>query len=1021
DPLLHNVLGEETANALLEKIPIFEYTEDEFVAIIIKILDGLDSSAYKGEVNPFGEGSKTLNQIVNMIVGTGANDIKASDILYPLNTSTEDANDRYGSSDVAKFINVLSNIAESVLSNYLDFDLSELSRTGIYESGPAASVAKLIYPLFDSLGSVLEMIGVTVYDVDGLAQLLTENGYGSVANLVLYDITLHPDTYPGLATDTESVNPNWVYTEKIGPDGQVVTKNVLDENNKPVKNEDGTNKTEPVYEMANRFWAKYEDGENKGAYIMENGKHVMTYWEKTYDEEDNTKWEWTLDKTGNHVVREKKLSDINWDYCKQNKLFKIYVEGEVKNNRERLSDALATVLTPFIPFVEFLLNSGSLDLAGIVPLVGSAGYANAVYPLLKLLNCEGIVAPATYQNATGKALISNIIDPLLLKVDEILNGKEAIGTVRAVLDMVPDFANFIDNGGIQKLIYTLLYPIGNFVDGILTVLLKEDTLIYDVALEIVFNSGIIGAEDNDNVLSKVLGSIFGKKDENAFRFATLHEHVAELAQRVVAFLKLENIEIKALTSGSSIFGSSDEVGIGVTIKDITINEKKLDLNLIIPSTNLKWVAGIGPGRRADIATNGPLAVKKRTDSFMVIMQYIWKIVQLNKDALIDLKDGVLPVLLQDAYKTAGPFIESVLDIDIKGVTKDNFNDYKNKDNKTIIDSANEIVAALVQFTDNTDSSNHYADTKSHTEANADISDVVWDEFFKYENYTEGDKHKISYPIIPEKVAGDAYAESNKYTEADVQKTITALTVVVQEALSNLLDTKVENLVAGALYTNDIVSAVSKIIFSLADNKTVVTVLEMLGTDFSAETLCDTLEAYGYVDLAREIKTALTDKDGELTGKLSDLQWADVYEYWVTDKDGKIQYKDGNPIIATDKDEYKVIGTTPDGDRIVAQAGLSNYWYVDSLVEKDPDNSALFKEKVWDNKNKPSKVTENDLNASYRFTRALMVTLSPFSSLINILFNAGTGEFFKGAISITGTHGYRNALKPLLDVLDCNAV
>ena len=142
--------------------------------------------------------------------------------------------------------------------------------------------------------------------------------------------------------------------------------------------------------------------------------------------------------------------------------------------------------------------------------------------------------------------------------------------------------------------------------------------------------------------------------------------------------------------------------------------------LTVPKFDLSWVAGIGPGVRTD-APMGTDAVKKRTDSFMVIMQYLWKIVQVNKDVLVG-DDGLLEALLGNAYVTAAPFIKSVLDVDIKGINSDNYNTDKNK--AKIIDSANEIVAALIQFTESTDSSNHYADTKTGYGADADRKSVV---------------------------------------------------------------------------------------------------------------------------------------------------------------------------------------------------------------------------------------------------------------------------------------------------------
>ncbi|MDE6124340.1 MAG: hypothetical protein K2G22_03815, partial [Eubacterium sp.] len=507
----------------------------------------------------------------------------------------------------------------------------------------------------------------------------------------------------------------------------------------------------------------------------------------------------------------------------------------------------------------------------------------------------------------------------------------------------------------------------------------KETLIYAIAIDIVFNSGLIGSNnENKNVLGSILGSIFGNKDADAITFATLHKNVFTLAEKVVALLKLDGFEINAVTDKSG-----KETALDVIIKNIKLGDNILDLTLTVPAPDFAFVAGIGPGVRND-APMGTNAVKKRTDSFMAIMQYLWKIVQVNKDTLVG-NDGIFAALLGNAYGTAAPFIKSVLDVNITGINSNNYNTDANK--AKIIASANEIVAALIQFTESTDSSGH------------DVS-ADWDTFFEYSDYDNGEDYAITYPVVPQK--DTAHAAGN-YTEDDVTTLINTLTTIIQKALSELLGTTVEGLVIDALYTNDIVAQISKLVCSLADNAGLVSILSMFGVDLSAEALYDMLNSYGYVELAGEIKKVI-DNDG----KLSDLQWFDEYE---KDTNGEVVYKDGKPVVKSE--------------------GISKYWYVESGVA-DGNDPAAFIANVWNQPGAYHNVkfeynadgTLKDtsvLNAGYRFTRALVVALSPFSGLINVLFNADTGDYFGGAISITGTRGYRNAIKPILDVLGCESV
>ena len=49
--------------------------------------------------------------------------------------------------------------------------------------------------------------------------------------------------------------------------------------------------------------------------------------------------------------------------------------------------------------------------------------------------------------------------------------------------MVPNFALFIEKGGIQKLVEELIYPIGNIVDTLLGVLSKDKTTLFNVAFD----------------------------------------------------------------------------------------------------------------------------------------------------------------------------------------------------------------------------------------------------------------------------------------------------------------------------------------------------------------------------------------------------------------------------------------------------------------------------------------------------------------------------------------------------------
>ncbi len=55
--------------------------------------------------------------------------------------------------------------------------------------------------------------------------------------------------------------------------------------------------------------------------------------------------------------------------------------------RANLVKALSTILHPLTEVLNFLLNSGELNIYGLANLTGADGYENAIYPLLQVLGC----------------------------------------------------------------------------------------------------------------------------------------------------------------------------------------------------------------------------------------------------------------------------------------------------------------------------------------------------------------------------------------------------------------------------------------------------------------------------------------------------------------------------------------------------------------------------------------------------------------------------------------------------------
>ncbi|MDE6412971.1 MAG: hypothetical protein K2K42_03625, partial [Eubacterium sp.] len=190
--------------------------------------------------------------------------------------------------------------------------------------------------------------------------------------------------------------------------------------------------------------------------------------------------------------------------------------------------------------------------------------------------------------------------------------------------------------------------------------------------------------------------------------------------------------------------------------------------------------------------------------------------------------------------------------------------------------------------------------------------------------------------------------------------------------------------------NELLSTLAKSIFALADNETVSRAFNILQVTMNKEYIVDELEYYGYTELATAVKN--------FNGKLSEIPW------FTTVKD-----EEGN-------------------DVKVPSAQFGQKWYVDA-AEGDDEN-ADFKAKVyetwkknWLDKHKGQTFKETELDVVYRFSRALMVVLAPFSKLIEVLTTANVVQFgdADANISIQGSYGYTSAIKPLLDALGCDTV
>ena len=214
------------------------------------------------------------------------------------------------------------------------------------------------------------------------------------------------------------------------------------------------------------------------------------------------------------VLKTAEIADIN-------AVAKVEVP-EFSEDRAMFVEYLCNVLEPLYPVltwvladdeIAFLANPDSTD---AIKLEGGQGYQYGIIPLLEVLECKDILAPADYYaavEANGDVVITSILDPLLNRVDEIINNDPA----QQILDMLPNLIYFINSNGVDTVVKNTLHAVYGLLSAIAPI---AEIDLYELI-------GIDLAEiDFDWLFNKLLEII---KDATGYEFSTLDANaLAEL-------------------------------------------------------------------------------------------------------------------------------------------------------------------------------------------------------------------------------------------------------------------------------------------------------------------------------------------------------------------------------------------------------------------------------------------------------------------------------------------------------------
>lgn len=175
-------------------------------------------------------------------------------------------------------------------------------------------------------------------------------------------------------------------------------------------------------------------------------------------------------------------------------------------DKDSFINAVSSVLSPFNDVLYMLLCGGSYSINPVIGLKGAKGYETAIIPTLKAIGCETITDSAVFYaqaNENRKTMLKNIIGDIFLLAERVLANPCDVLT-----DILPSIAYFMENGGLDKAVSTLIEPlklqlfnISTFikVETILSFIQNSESFTQDFTLnfnDILGSTGLKMAEIN---------------------------------------------------------------------------------------------------------------------------------------------------------------------------------------------------------------------------------------------------------------------------------------------------------------------------------------------------------------------------------------------------------------------------------------------------------------------------------------------------------------------------------------------
>lgn len=173
-------------------------------------------------------------------------------------------------------------------------------------------------------------------------------------------------------------------------------------------------------------------------------------------------------------------------------------------DKESFTKAAAAVLSPFNDLLYALLCGGRYSVNALIGFEGAKGYETAIVPTLKSLGCESVTDSSVFYaeaKENKNTMLENIIGDLFLLAERALDAPCDVLT-----DILPGIAYFLEEGGLDEAVVTLIEPlrlqlfsISTFikVETILSFIQDSESYTQDFTLnfnDILASSGLKMAE-----------------------------------------------------------------------------------------------------------------------------------------------------------------------------------------------------------------------------------------------------------------------------------------------------------------------------------------------------------------------------------------------------------------------------------------------------------------------------------------------------------------------------------------------